>query len=285
MREGRPSTTALYVAMGRAIAHTEARASGFSDPIARELLPDDARRLVDLYASGQRPRRLRDRWSLRIARRVSRMMILRTLAIDDAIRSAPDRGQLVILGAGLDARAWRMDELRGTVVFEVDHPATQAAKRERTAALRPVAREVRFVPVDFQRDSLDAELARAGQDASRPTLWLWEGVIRYLSREAIETTLDAIASRSAPGSRLVLNYSTRSGAARWLTNLALSAIGEPIRSSISPAEFAALLAKRGFAVVSDIDATRLAPHASVRAGRLDRWRWAGIRHIVVAARS
>ncbi|HXK23600.1 MAG TPA: class I SAM-dependent methyltransferase, partial [Myxococcota bacterium] len=154
MRADRPSTTALYVAMGRAIAHTDARASGFSDPIARELLPDDARRLVDLHASGQRPRRLRDRWTLRIARRVSRMMTLRTLAIDDAIRSAPDRGQLVILGAGLDARAWRMDELRDTVVFEVDHPATQAAKRERTAALQPVAREVRFVLPPSHRASL-----------------------------------------------------------------------------------------------------------------------------------
>jgi len=285
MRADRPSTTALYVAMGRAIAHTDARASGFSDPIARELLPDGARRLVDLHASGQRPRSLRDRWTLRIARRVSRMLTLRTLAIDDAIRSAPDRRQLVILGAGLDARAWRMDELRESVVFEVDHPATQAVKRERTAALRPVAREVRFVGVDFQRDSLETALERAGQDASRPTLWLWEGVIRYLSREAIETTLDAIGSRSASGSRLVVNYSTRSGAARWLTNLVLSAIGEPIRSSISPADFAALLATRGFAVISDIDASALSERASIRAGRLDRWRWAGIRHIVVAGRS
>ncbi|HTY17480.1 MAG TPA: class I SAM-dependent methyltransferase [Myxococcota bacterium] len=285
MREGRPSTTALYVAMGRAIAHADARASGFSDPIARELLPDDARRLVDLHASGQRPPRLRDRWTLRIARRVSRMMTLRTLAIDDAIRSAPERGQLVILGAGLDARAWRMDELRETVVFEVDHPATQAAKRERTAALRPLAREVRFVPVDFQRDSLEAALERAGQDATRPTLWLWEGVIRYLSPEAIEATLDAIASRSAPGSRLVANYTTRAGGARWLSNLVLRAIGEPIRSSISPEGFAALLATRGFAVISDTDATTLAARASVPSGGLDRWRWAGIRHILVAARS
>jgi methyltransferase (TIGR00027 family) len=148
-----------------------------------------------------------------------------------------------------------------------------------------MAREVRFVPVDFQRDSLVAALERAGQDASRPTLWLWEGVIRYLSREAIEAALDAIASRSAPGSRLVMNYTTRSGASRWLSNLVLSAIGEPIRSSISPAGFAALLATRGFAVISDTDATALAARASIRAGRFDRWRWAGIRHILVAARS
>ena len=284
MRRGRASTTAFYVAMGRAIADAEARVPGFSDPIARELLPARYRRVVDLCASGRRPG-WRDRWLVAVARRVARMVPLRTVAIDEAVRSAPALGQLVILGAGLDARAWRLDELRDAIVFEVDHPATQAFKRERTAALRRTAREVRFVPVDFQRDALDEALARAGHDAGAPTVWLWEGVIRYLSRSAIEATLDVIAGRSAAGSRLVANYTERAGLARWLSNLVLAAIGEPIRSSISPAGFAALLAARGFAVISDTDATALAARASIRAGRLDRWRWAGIRHILVAARS
>jgi methyltransferase (TIGR00027 family) len=283
MRPDQPSTTALYVAMGRAVAHAEARVRGFSDPIARELLPADARRLVDLYVSRQRASGIRDRWTLRIVRRVARMITLRTIAIDEAIRAAPDLGQLVILGAGLDARAWRMGELRDAIVFEVDHPATQAFKRERTAALPPRARKVRFVPVDFQRDSLEEALARAGHDAAAPTLWLWEGVIRYLSRDAIEATLDAVARRSAPGSRLVANYTTGAGAARWLSNLVLASIGEPIRSAISPSGFAALLAPRGFAVVSDTDATAWAARGCVPLHR-QRWGWAGLRHILVAAR-
>jgi methyltransferase (TIGR00027 family) len=284
MRAGQPSTTALYVAMGRAIAHAEGRVRGFSDPIARELLPAHYQRLVDLYVSGRTPPRARDRWTLRIVRRVARMIPLRTVAIDDAVRSAPTLRQLVILGAGLDARAWRMSELRDAIVFEVDHPATQAFKRERTAALRPVACEVRFVPVDFQCDSLDQALARAGHDAGAPTVWIWEGVIRYLSRAAIEATLDAVARRSAPGSRLVANYTTRAGLGRWLSNLVLATIGEPIRSAISPAGFAALLAARDFRVLSDTDATAWAARSAISLHWFERWRWAGLRHIVVAAR-
>jgi methyltransferase (TIGR00027 family) len=281
MRTDRPSTTALYVAMGRALAHAEARVGGFSDPIARELLPPEYRRLVDRFATGQGPSSWRDRWTLAIVRRVARMIPLRTLAIDDAVRATPGLRQLVILGAGLDARAWRMQELRDTVVFEVDHPATQAFKRERTAALHLLARELRFVPVDFQRDALDAALARAGHDAGTPTLWIWEGVIRYLSRDAIEATLDALARRSAPGSRLVANYATRAGIARWLSNLVLAAIGEPIRSALSPSVVAALLAARGFEVISDTDASARAEPSGAPLHRLG---WAGLRHILVAER-
>ena len=66
-----------------------------------------------------------------------------------------DARQVVILGAGLDGRAWRMPELRAAVVFEVDHPDTQREKVARAAALVRVAREVRYVPVDFTRDRLD----------------------------------------------------------------------------------------------------------------------------------
>jgi methyltransferase (TIGR00027 family) len=282
MRPSQASTTALHVAMGRAIAHAEARIPGFSDPIARELLPPAYRHVVDLLASGRTPSGWRDRGRLRIARRVARMIPLRTVAIDHAVRTAPVLRQLVILGAGLDARAWRMDELRDTVVFEVDHPATQAFKRDRTAALRPSAREVRFIPVDFQRDSLDHALAHAGHDAELATAWIWEGVIRYLSHDAIEATLDAIAGRSAPGSRLVVNYRTQTRASRWLGNLVLSWVGEPIRSSFSPSAFAALLAAHGFRVTSD---TEPGGWDARTGAATERRRRAGRRHIVIAARA
>ena len=282
MKPGQPSRTALYVAMGRAIADGEGTTIGFSDPVARELLPQEERRLVDAYLTGQRPARARDRWTLRALRRVVSMVTVRTVAIDEAVRTAPSLGQVVILGAGLDGRAWRMHELRDSIVFEVDHPATQSFKRERTAALQPVARELRFVPVDFQRDSLEQALERAGHDAAAPTVFIWEGVIRYLSRDAVEATLDAIARRAAPGSRLVANYTIRAGLARWLDNLVLARLGEPIRSAISPSEFAALLAARGFRVISDTDAAGWS--AAPRRGRwLAGWGWSGLRHILVAS--
>jgi methyltransferase (TIGR00027 family) len=283
---GEASTTALYVAMGRAVADAEKRVHGFSDPITRELLPPDARRLVDLLVSGEAPSRLRDRARLFFVRRVLRMVSLRTVVIDAAVRAAAPVRQLVILGAGLDARAWRMPELADAAVFEVDHPATQRVKRERTASLPQLAREVRFVPVDFQRDALDEALARAGHDRSVPSVFLLEGVVRYLTPDAIDGTLDAVASRAAPGSRFVANYTEGGGRRkRWLSNLGLRWIGEPIRSRHTAAGFAARLAARGFRVVEDIDGVAWAERGGVALQPGERRRWGESRRIVVAARA
>src|SRR5207253_10743350 len=120
--------------------------------------------------------------------------------------NAAAASQLVILGAGLDGRAWRLSSLSNARVFEVDHPDTQAYKRERLGALKPAAKQVDFVPVDFEADSLEASLLRAGHDAAAPTAWVWEGVVMYLTPEAVRSTLKAIAARSAPGSTLIVNY-------------------------------------------------------------------------------
>src|SRR4029450_2904655 len=83
----------------------------------------------------------------------AKMMAARTVVIDDAIRAAASP-QLVILGAGLDGRAWRMPELARVSVFEVDHPDSQRDKRARVSSLEQCAREVRFVPVDFEHGNL-----------------------------------------------------------------------------------------------------------------------------------
>ena len=81
---------------------------------------------------------------------------LRTAAIDAAVVRAVEAGcrQLVILGAGLDGRAWRLNALREVDVYEVDHPDTQAEKRRRVDGLMQAASSVSFVPVDFARDRL-----------------------------------------------------------------------------------------------------------------------------------
>jgi len=75
-------------------------------------------------------------------------MAPRTIAIDDAVRARLNP-QLVILGAGLDGRAWRMGELAAVEVFKVDHPASQEDKRLRVGALQLKAKSIRFVALDF----------------------------------------------------------------------------------------------------------------------------------------
>ena len=283
VRAGEASTTALYIAMGRAVAHAQGRVRGFSDPIAMQLLPPGERRLVERLLSGERPGP-GDRARLSFLRRVVPMISLRTIAIDEAIRAAAPVRQLAILGAGLDARAFRMEELRGAVVFEVDHPATQAVKRERSAGLRPAARELRFVAVDFQRDALDEALAGAGQDAKVPRSS--SGRRRPVSdAAAIESTLDAIARRAAPGGRLALNYTAGGGRLRWLQNLVLRAVGEPIRSAHTPETFAARLSARGFAVVSDQGFDAWADRDGLPLRSAGRGRRAERRRILVAERT
>ena len=99
-----------------------------------------------------------------------------------------------------------MRELVTSLVFEVDHADSQQQKLQRVASLTRVAREVRFVPVDFRRGDLAHALEAAGHDPHLPTAWLWEGVVMYLDRDEIKTTLRILEDRSAPGSRLIVAY-------------------------------------------------------------------------------
>lgn len=181
------------------------------------------------------------------------MTALRTVAIDEAIRGAPALPQVINLGAGLDSRAWRMRELCESVVFEVDHPATQAYKRRSVGSLPPVAKEVRFVPLDFEREDLSAALARAGHHSHIPTFWIWEGVISYLRIHAVRTTLNVIAGRSARGSRLAAFYGS-SSLGRRLLGVGLRFLGEPFRTHVSPEAMARDLTLRDFKVLSDSNA-------------------------------
>jgi methyltransferase (TIGR00027 family) len=256
MKAGQESETAVMVCEARAAAHGRTDVAAFDDPTALALLPDQRRRRVERLRAGVLPERLGERLQLRMIEKRTLMVVPRTIVIDDAIRTAAS-GQLVILGAGLDGRAWRMSELADVTVFEVDHPDSQRRKQERAASLTQVARDVRFVPVDFARDRLDDALAAAGHDPARPTTWVWEGVVMYLTLPDIEATLRAIAARSAPASRIVVLYQS-SSIVRRLVGLVLRLVGEPFRSAFSAEEMRSLLAKFGFTVVQDRDLATIA---------------------------
>jgi methyltransferase (TIGR00027 family) len=114
--------------------------------------------------------------------------------------------QVVVLGAGLDTYAYRSplrDRLR---IFEVDHPATQAWKRQRLAAAIPVPASLTFAPVDFEHETLSEGLAAAGFDRAQQTFFTWLGVVPYLTEEAVWTTLGFIASLPG-GAHVVFDYS------------------------------------------------------------------------------
>ncbi|MRG97909.1 SAM-dependent methyltransferase [Polyangium spumosum] len=232
------------------------------DPIAGAILPRPlsfAARLASRASSERSAERVHHALGL-ASLGMTYHVALRTRAIDDALRDALSRGvrQLVVLGAGLDGRAYRMDELAGAAVFEVDHPSTQRDKRARLrgARIEPRAREVRLVSVDFERDELGASLAREGFSADEPSFWIWEGVTVYLTRAAIAGTLSAVGAASAPGSRIALTYVPPREP--WLERALLAGgrvlarvIGEPIRGFVTPEEVAALGREAGLFVSSD----------------------------------
>jgi methyltransferase (TIGR00027 family) len=206
MRAQRPSQTASFVALARSLAHDGFTSlPRFDDPYALALLSPrwrSAHRLLTRWLRRAGPER-RDRAIAQLD-----VIPLRVAAIDAEVRAAVAGGarQLVILGAGLDTRSFRMPELADVAVFEVDHPATQAYKRRRSAPLPRRARSLTFVPVDFERDSLAAALGAAGLQAGERTAWIWEGVVMYLTDGALGSTLDAIARSSAPASTLLVHY-------------------------------------------------------------------------------
>ena len=249
MKPGQASQTAVIVCMGRAAAHGTTTVARFSDPTASALLPAEARARVERFRAGVAEGGLRGKLARKFLDRRAKMMVTRTVAIDDAVRAVASP-QVVILGAGLDGRAWRMPELRDAIVFEVDHPDSQRDKQTRITTLTQAAREVRFVPVDFVRDKLDDALAAAGHDATRPTTWIWEGVVMYLTPAEVESSLAVIARRSAPASRLIIAYFCPA-LILHLLGFIVRRVGEPLRSTFTVDAMRALLAKHGFTVVRD----------------------------------
>ena len=259
MRARRPSFTASLVALARGLGPVMGTVrEAPSDPLARDFVPlPFALVFRAAETAAARAPALAPFVSKALLGLVEHMA-LRTAAIDEALRAGLAAGarQLVILGAGLDARAYRMRELGKVTVYEVDHPATQAYKRERTAGKVPLAREVRFVPVDFERASLDAALAAAGHDARLPTFWIWEGVTMYLVPAAMRATLRVLAGRSAPTSRAAITYvlpdfKEVAPALRGVALVFIRAVGEPVRGRMTQQEMTEALDAVGFRVLGD----------------------------------
>lgn len=225
------------------------------------LLPEDARLSHDPY--GERFGTPRLRWWL--SRGLFQSLLLtvqvRTKLLDEAVLSFARAGgrQVVLLGAGFDARAHRLP-LEGARVFEVDHPATQARKR----AVLPEGAV--YVPFDFENTSaLPDALRAAGHDPSAPTLTLWEGVTMYLSEPAIDATVRAVTTLSAPGSPFVFTYLERASVkspslAQRIVAWLVAGASEPLTFGFVPEELPAWLGARGVSVNHDVrvsDAAKL----------------------------
>ena len=247
-----PSRTAVLTAAARALHREEPQPWVIDDHLALELAGPDGLVLLDrLRAEVPRPHLLA----------FSRWVCVRTRFPEDLVEraAASGVGQYVILGAGLDSFAYRrrdlLDRLR---VFEVDHPATQAWKRQRLAEFGVAAPAgLVFAPVDFERQTLREGLEQAEFAFGDQAVFSWLGVTMYLTLDAIQATLATMAQCRA-GTRVVLTYNqppdilTSDDAQITAAMAGLAAkMGEPFISRFRFAEMVRLLHQAGFSEITD----------------------------------
>ncbi|AHH19453.1 putative S-adenosyl-L-methionine-dependent methyltransferase [Nocardia nova SH22a] len=130
--------------------------------------------------------------------------LFRTRYFDDYLHAAVTAGirQVVVLAAGLDSRAYRLPWLADCTVYELDRPQVLDYKRETLAGRAPIA-DRREVAVDLRAD-WPKSLRDSGFDADRPTAWLIEGLLIYLTPAAQDQLFDTVRTLSAPGSRVAV---------------------------------------------------------------------------------
>jgi methyltransferase (TIGR00027 family) len=259
MRAGRPSRTADQNALFRAL---EARRPGAAriadDHLAVRLLSPGFRLLAEA-ARLPPARRLAETVIDRCWPCVRPGVVARTRLIDQVVlRELGGIGQVLILGAGFDTRAYRLPGMAGVRVFELDHPATQAAKRSALGRTRRSAAHVSYVPVVFGADDPARALTAAGFKAGEPALVLWEGVTNYLSSEAVDATFRLLDSMLGPGSPVIFTYvdaGLLDGSAAFAggetTMRAVRRVGEPFTFGFVPSQVPGFVTERGFDLLSD----------------------------------
>jgi methyltransferase (TIGR00027 family) len=255
MEIARPSRTALGVAVRRACHQIhDSSPLVLDDPIAVPILGDTYRKSIEDSAAS-----INERTSLAMRA----WLVARNRYAEDQLAEAVARGvqQYVLLGAGLDTFAHR-NPYPDLKIFEVDHPATQMWKRDLLASSQlPAPKNLYYVPVDFERQSIAGQLKESCLDFAAPTVFAWLGVVLYLTPSAFRSTIDIIAA-FPEGSGVIFDYALPRHAlaaheleARDNLSARVASIGEPFQLFFTPAEIADELSK--FSVLEDLDATAL----------------------------
>ncbi len=159
--------------------------------------------------------------------------------------------QYVICGAGSDTFAFRNDN-EDIEVFEIDHPDTQRYKLEKIRELEWIPRRnVRYVPVDFERERMCDKLLEAGFDPEKKTFFSILGVTYYLTLDVFTDTLRQMAELSALGSELVFDYPIKTGTfPRRVERLEqiTESLGEVMRGGYDYSEVSRALYSLGFQI-------------------------------------
>jgi methyltransferase (TIGR00027 family) len=214
---------------------------------------------------------------------------MRTAYLDRQVHHWTARGasQVVLLGAGFDARAARLAS-SGVRFFEVDHPATQSEKLERLRSLEgyPIDAAT-YTSCDFEREDFLDRLIALGFEATRPSLIIWEGVVPYLSERAVRATVKRIATGCHSDTVLVFDYLAKRvvhgpdrGDMAQDIRTVVSDLGEPV--AFGTDHPLPLLFEEGFAKVRQISFDEITLDIT---GTYDRDRGFRFQHVATATRT
>jgi methyltransferase (TIGR00027 family) len=255
MRDGQPSQTARGAAAYRAIHQKLEGGAIFKDPFASRILDQETAAALDEIAADDSVRP----WRLFIAARSRFSEDTMADCIACGVR------QVVVLGAGLDTFSLRNPYADlGVRAFEVDYPATQMWKRDRIrAAGLAEPPSLAFAPVNFERESLAEGLTRPGFKLDEPAFFQWLGVVPYLTKDAVSSTLKFISE--VPQAAVVFdyaepfqNYPAERRANVMATAERAASRGEPWLSFFDPIELLQLLRGEGFNVIEDLGLPEIA---------------------------
>jgi methyltransferase (TIGR00027 family) len=277
MKENCPSATALRVAVRRAAHQMMDEPKVFDDPLALSIL-------------GMENEPAPQSWQTPLERGLRAFLAARSRYAEDELHSAVKRGvrQYIVLGAGLDTFAYRNPYTEELLhVFEVDHPATQVWKRERLEeAGIPIPETLTFSPVDFETQTLEEGLQRAGFDSGKCTFFSWLGVTQYLTSSTVIATLRFVASMPA-GSGIVFDYTVAPSLLNPTARLVFDSLahrvasaGEPFQSSFDPSLLKDSLNDMGFGQIEDLGPGDM--NARYFKGYPDKFRSGGFTHVMNA---
>jgi len=189
-------------------------------------------------------------------------LVARVRFFDDFVRRAIDDGlqQLVIIGAGYDSRAYRIEGLKNVTVFEVDSSATQDVKKEKVKKiLGNLPDHVMYVSADLEREDFGHRLLKGGYNGSKKTLFLMEGLLAYLPPSVVDKIFHFISNDSIKGSTILFDYHPQSvvdGSSGQETGrnlkIHVSEIGEPFKFGIEEESVERFLIERGFSEVQNV---------------------------------
>lgn len=257
MRENQVSLTALVTAYVRAYHSQYDTCRIFDDSLAGKLLPKKTQKLIgeglaaslriyDPFRAASRPKPKQALALVMRAMAGPANVLSRSRYTEDVLLKAVEEGvrQYVILGAGMDTFAFRRQDLLGSLqVFEVDHPAMLAYKKQRLTELgweQPA--NLHFIPADFPKDDPAEALKHTAYDPRAKSFFSWLGVTLHLSRDEVFNTLRAIAGIAPSGSRIVFDYLDADALDPGKTAKRIQIMkemvrqsGEPVRSGFEPA--------------------------------------------------